>query len=147
MPRFTLRRLLLTAAILPPAFAGVWYFFDLGKFHTGSNENAVRKKLLGYTPPGTSPDKVLDFVVNKLHRSGQGDAYYKYLRSYEASTGRMDNQLTPTDAMYGDPRTISVVVSSWPAGLMLAHEVEATWHFDAQDRLVDVTTRSYGIGP
>jgi len=147
MPRFTLRQLLLTAAVFPPLIAAVWYCFDLGRVHTGSEENAVRKKLLTYTPPGASAMQVLAFVVNDLHRSGQGNAYHQYLEDYRASTGRDDDlQLTPTGDEFTGERTIEVVVSSRPSGLV-THEVSATWHFDAQDRLTDITTRSYGIGP
>jgi len=146
MRRFSLRSILLVAAILPPLLAAVWYWFDFGKVHAGGEGKAARKMLLAHTPPGSSPDTVLDFVVNKLHRNGQGDAYYKYLRAYEASTGKMDNQLTAADLITA-PRTISVVVSSRPSSFMIAHEVSATWHFDDQDRLVDITTMEYGIGP
>jgi hypothetical protein len=150
MPRFTftLRRLLLTAAIVPPLIAAVWYCFDLGRVHAGSDENKARTKLLAYTPPGTSAQDVLKFVADDLHHAGggQGSAYYRYLQNYRASTGK-DVNLTPTENQTTGERTIEVIVSSMPAGFMMAHEVTAIWHFDRQDRLIDITTNSYGIGP
>jgi hypothetical protein len=149
MPRLTLRRLLLTAAILPPLFAAAWFWFELGKVRAGRGENAVRQKLLSHTPPGTSAVEVLEFVVNDLYHSGQGNAYHPYLKDYAATSGRKlhDLKLTPTDNMYGEKRVIEVVVSSVPSHFLMANEVAAIWHFDGQDRLTDITTRSYSIGP
>jgi len=142
MPRFALGRLLLIAAILPPVIAALWYLGGVGKIHSGSEEKAAREKLLTYTPPGSSPKEVLSFVVNDLYRAGQVNAYHEYLRDYEASTGTQVNNITPTDY-----RTVEVIVSSWPDGLLSAHEVSATWHFDREDQLTDITTNSYSIGP
>jgi hypothetical protein len=150
MPRitFTLRRLLLTAAIVPPLVAAVWYWFDMGRVHAGSDANKARTKLLYYTPPGTSAKEVIRFVANDLHHAGpgQGSAYYRYLQDYRASTGK-DVNLTPAENQATGERTIEVIVSSLPAGFMVASEVMATWHFDKQDKLVDITTEGYGIGP
>jgi hypothetical protein len=149
MPRFnfTLRRLLLAAAIVPPLIAALWYWFDLGRVHAGSDANKARTKLLSYTPPGTTAKEVIRFVADDLHQAGpgQGSAYYRYLQDYRASTGK-DANLVPTDSITGE-RTIEAIVSSLPAGFMMASEVMATWHFDKQDKLVDITTMGYGIGP
>jgi len=150
MPRFTLRRLLLAAAFLPPLMAAVWFCFDFGKVHAGSDENAVRKKLLAYTPRGTNAMEVMEFVVNDLHRpsAAHGEAYERYVKEYRALTGRKDDfNLWPLgENDYTHERTIEVAVSGRAAGLLVAHVIEATWHFDDQDRLVDITTNSYGIG-
>ncbi len=145
---FTLRRLLLTAAVVPPLIAAVWYWFDLGRVHAGSDANKARTKLLSYTPPGTTAKEVIRFVAEDLHHAGpgQGSAYYRYLQDYRTSTGK-DVNLTPTGDEVTGERTIEVIVSSLPAGLMMASEVSAIWHFDKQDRLVDITTTAYGIGP
>ena len=118
MPRFTLRRLLLVAAILPPIIAAVWYWFDFGKVHVGSDEKAVRQKLLAYTPPGTSAMEVMRFVVNDLHRVSvnPGRAYERYLREYRALTDRKDdcNLLPVGENLYTHERTIEVVASLEP---------------------------------
>jgi hypothetical protein len=144
MRRFSLRSMLIIAAVLPPVIAGVWYWGQFGKVHAGSQEKAARAKLLAYTPAGTSAKNVLGFVIKDLYRpgAGQGNAYFQYLQDYEASNGRAKLNLTPTD-----DRTIEVIVSSTFGGFLMADEVKATWHFDRKDRLIDITTSSYSIGP
>ena len=144
----SLRLAILLAIVLPlplpirPVWD--WYWSDSGKVHVGSQADAAREKLLKHTPPGTSASEVLEFVVNDLDsfRHGGSSAYYVYLMEYEASHGRRPDDLGPSD-----DRTIEVVVSSRTAGLLMSKRLKAIWHFDGQNRLEDVTTSEYGLGP
>ena len=142
--RFRLRTLLIAVAVVPALVSLGWYVLGFGNEtyrRALRADSTIRDELLSATPRGTSAQKVLSYVVNELAHEEPADGYYEWVRAYDASTGRVSS-IVPTD-----DRTIEVIVGERSAGFMMVELVSATWHFDGNDLVSDITVERYTFGP
>lgn len=141
--QFRLRTLLIVVAITPLICAAAWYLFGFGSDtyrRTLRADSANREELLAATPPGTPALKVLSYVVHDLgHEGAQGN--WEWKRAYDASTGQRCD-VTPIDE-----RTVVATVGKRTVGPLEVENVDATWHFDDNDQVSDITVERYTFGP
>jgi len=141
--RYRLRTLLIVLAVGPLIIAAAWYLLGFGNEtyrRTLRADSAIRNELLAKTPVGTPASKVLAYVVNEVAHEGEVSAYYNWARAHEASTGTFSVNRT-------DDRTIEAIVGERSVLPLLVEDVTATWHFDDNDRVSDITVERNGYGP
>jgi hypothetical protein len=119
---YNLRTLLISVAVIPPMIAAVWYLLGYGNETYRRSlraDSVIRDELLAATPPGTPASKVIAYANRELEY-GPSDSY-------------SDSFLA------GKPGTRSATVGLRAVHFAATEYVTATWHFDANNRLTDIS--------
>ena len=145
MPRYKLRTLLIVLAFLPASIAAVWWYvagFGDEIYRRSLRTNvAIRNELLAYTPLGTPGAEVLEFVLNKLKCVPPAKAPHGWVHEYDKSLLNIGSSVLPE----AGGRTIRVTIGR---RITIGEErVDATWHFDENNKVNDITVERYRTFP
>ena len=141
--RYRLRTLLIVLAVAPLIIASAWYLLGFGNETyrlTRKADSAIRDELLAKTPVGSPAAKVLSYVVNELAHEAPINGFYDWVRAHEVSAGEFS--VVPTL-----DRNIKAIVGMRSSGFMMTEYVKATWHFDSNHQVSDITVERYALGP
>jgi hypothetical protein len=138
--RFKLSTFLIMAAVAPILIAAICYMAGCNNL-ANQTDQVIRSKLTKLTPRGTTAvDAIAQILASVQYDSGSA-ADADFLIAHEAATGTRA-PLTPTD-----DRNIEHIVGSRSAGFMLKEIVIATWLFDDQDRVTEISIARRTYGP
>ena len=142
MPRYSLRTLLIALGVAPLLITAAWYLLGFGDQtyrRALKADLVIRDELLEATPRGTNAADVVLYVDRELAHV-HAEAYSKWVWAYRDSIGRAP-LIIPTTT-----RKIRVIVGQRSKQFPLTEHVQATWHFDGNDKVTDIIIERHAFG-